>query len=80
MAAGTVVTLGTMAFLEFTAEQQYDGIYANEPIYFGLLASAAAYIAGSLLTPRTDDAVMQAWEERVAGRGKDIGAETAQVG
>lgn len=79
MAAGTVVTLGTMAFLEITAEQQYDGIYANEPIYFGLLASAAAYVAGSLLTPRTDDCVMRAWEDRVAGRWSDTGAETAPV-
>ncbi|MDK1361791.1 sodium:solute symporter [Arthrobacter sp. zg-Y1219] len=69
MAAGTAVTLGTMAVLEITAEQQYDGIYANEPIYFGLLASAAAYIAGSLLTARTDAGVMRAWEDRVAGRG-----------
>ncbi|MBO0909961.1 sodium:solute symporter [Arthrobacter sunyaminii] len=79
MAAGTVVTLGTMAFLEITAEQQYDGIYANEPIYFGLLASAVAYIAGSLLTPRTDDVVMRAWEDRVAGRWTDTDAETAPV-
>ena len=76
MAAGTAVTLGTMAFLELTAEQQYDGIYANEPIYFGLLASAAAYIIGSLLTPRTDAAVMLAWEDRVAGRGSETDTDT----
>ena len=77
MAAGTLVTLGTMAFLEINAEQQYDGIYANEPIYFGLLASALAYLAGSLLTARTDSTVMRAWEERVAGRGSS--AEKASV-
>ncbi|MET4060767.1 SSS family solute:Na+ symporter [Arthrobacter sp. UYP6] len=77
MAVGTVVTLGTMVFLEITGEQQYDGVYANEPIYFGLLASAVAYIAGSLLTGRTDDGVMRAWEDRVAGRGTEL--ETAPV-
>ncbi len=79
MAAGTVVTLGTMAYLEVTAEQQYDGIYANEPIYFGLLASAVAYVAGSLLTPRTDAGVMRAWEERVAGRWSEADVETTPV-
>ena len=68
MAAGTLVTLGTMVFLEITGDQQYAGVYANEPIYFGLLASAVAYLAGSLLSARTDDAVIQAWEDRVAGR------------
>ncbi len=79
MAAGTVVTLGTMAYLEVTAEQQYDGIYANEPIYFGLLASAVAYVAGSLLTPRNDAGVMRAWEERVAGRWSEADVETTPV-
>lgn len=69
MAVGTAVTLGTMAFLEITGEQAYDGVYANEPIYFGLAASAVAYVVGSLLTPRTDAGTMHAWEERVAGRG-----------
>lgn len=68
MAAGTLVTLGSMVFLEITGEQPYDGVYANEPIYFGLLASIVAYVAVSLLSPRTDAGVMRAWEERVAGR------------
>lgn len=68
MAAGTLVTLGSMVFLEITGEQPYDGVYANEPIYFGLLASIVAYVAVSLLSPRTDAEVMRAWEERVAGR------------
>lgn len=67
MAAGTLVTLGTMAILEINAEVPLDGIYANEPIYYGLVASALVYLVVSLLTPRTDSSVMAAWNLRVAG-------------
>ncbi len=67
MAVGTLVTLGTMIYLEVNAENQYDGIYANEPIYYGLGASAAAYIAVSLASPPTPVDVRAAWEDRVAG-------------
>lgn len=68
MVAGTIATLATMIFLEVTGEQPYDGVYANEPIYFGLIASAAVYVVISLLSPRTDEAVMASWEDRLAGR------------
>ncbi|OQR64890.1 sodium:solute symporter [Streptomyces maremycinicus] len=44
------------------------GILANEPVYYGLLASLAAYLAVSLATPATDPAVLAAWRERLAGR------------
>ncbi|MHA7239725.1 sodium:solute symporter family protein [Arthrobacter sp. TMS1-12-1] len=71
MAAGTLVTLGVMAYLEITAENQYDGIYANEPIYFGLAVSAIVYVAVSLATRATDPAVMAAWDRRVAGQVPD---------
>ncbi|WP_043444485.1 sodium:solute symporter [Arthrobacter sp. L77] len=67
MAAGTLVTLGVMAYLEFTAENQYDGVYANEPIYWGLGVSAVVYVAVSLGTRATDPVVMDAWDRRVAG-------------
>ena len=79
MAAGTLLTLGTMVFLEITGEQPYDGVYANEPIYFGLAASILTYVVVSLLTPRTDPGVMLAWEERVAGRGLEAEAEATPV-
>ena len=68
MAAGTLVTLGTMAYLEITAENRYDGVYANEPIYCGLAASLVVYAAVSLLTRPTDPAVLTAWDRRVAGQ------------
>lgn len=72
MGAGTVVTLGTMTWLEIHAAVPLDGIYANEPIYYGLIASAVSYIAVSLLTPRTDAGVMLAWERRVSGKSEEL--------
>ncbi|MFD4140656.1 MULTISPECIES: sodium:solute symporter [unclassified Streptomyces] len=45
------------------------GILANEPVYYGLLASLAAYLIVSLATPPTDQAVLANWRERLAGRG-----------
>jgi SSS family solute:Na+ symporter len=47
------------------------GVLANEPIYYGLLSSLAAYLVGSLVTRPTDAAVLAAWRERVAGRGAE---------
>lgn len=72
MGVGTVVTLGTMTWLEIHAAVPLDGIYANEPIYYGLIASAVSYIAVSLLTPRTDAGVMLAWERRVSGKSEEL--------
>jgi SSS family solute:Na+ symporter len=53
------------------------GVLANEPIYYGLLSSLVAYLAGSLVTRPTDAAVLAAWRERIAGRGAARGAEEA---
>ncbi|WP_309081217.1 sodium:solute symporter [Zhihengliuella sp.] len=69
MAAGTVVTLGTIIVLEIQAEEKFGGVYANEPIYYGLLASAVVYLVASLLTKPTDPSIMAAWDTRLAGRG-----------
>ncbi|MGA5413985.1 sodium:solute symporter [Streptomyces pseudogriseolus] len=44
------------------------GILANEPVYYGLLASLAAYLVVSLASRPTDAAVLAAWRERLAGR------------
>ncbi|MGW5656670.1 sodium:solute symporter [Streptomyces humi] len=44
------------------------GILANEPVYYGLLSSLAAYVAVSLATKPTDAAVLANWRERLAGR------------
>ena len=80
MAVGSVVTLGTMIILEINAEVPLDGIYANEPIYCGLLASAAVYVAASLLTHPTDPAVMRAWHRRVASQEQEGTPEEVLAG
>lgn len=64
------------------------GILANQPIYYGLLSSLAAYVIVSLATRPTDPVVLAAWRERLAGRGPDeetpdvapAGARTGAVG
>ncbi|MGG2462932.1 sodium:solute symporter [Streptomyces sp. RGM 3693] len=42
------------------------GVLANEPIYYGLLASLVAYVAVGLATRPTDAAVLAAWRERLS--------------
>ncbi|GAA3699764.1 sodium:solute symporter [Zhihengliuella alba] len=69
MLAGTVVTVATMIVLEVRAEEKFGGVYANEPIYFGLIASAVVYLVVSLLTKPTDASIMAAWDARLAGGG-----------
>ena len=44
-----------------------DGLLANEPIYYGLLAGLVTYVAVSLLTRPTEEAVVEAWRRRLAG-------------
>lgn len=64
MAAGTVGTLATMITLEVQATERFGGVYANEPIYVGLTASAVVYVAVSLLTRPTHPSVLEAWRRR----------------
>ncbi|MFI0907617.1 sodium:solute symporter [Streptomyces sioyaensis] len=59
VAAGGLTVIGLMVSL---------GVLANEPIYYGLLASLVAYVAVSLATRPTDQAVLTVWRERLAGR------------
>ncbi|GAA2326696.1 sodium:solute symporter [Streptomyces cuspidosporus] len=51
-----------------------DGLLANEPIYYGLLASLVAYVVASLLTRPTEAAVLQAWRRRLAGEQEPAAA------
>jgi len=73
MAAGTIVTLGTMIVLEIQAENKFDGVYANEPIYFGLIASALTFILVSAFSKATDSSVLQHWNLRVSGKSQEEG-------
>ncbi|USA03084.1 sodium:solute symporter [Streptomyces lydicamycinicus] len=58
VAVGGLTVIGLMVSL---------GVLANEPIYYGLLASLVAYVGVSLATPPTDAAVLAAWRARLAG-------------
>ncbi|MFJ8590801.1 sodium:solute symporter [Streptomyces sp. NPDC093598] len=66
------VVVGGLAVIVLMATY---GILANEPVYYGLLASLAAYLAVSLATPATDTAVLAAWRERLAGRSSELASE-----
>ncbi|MCT9083550.1 sodium:solute symporter [Streptomyces fulvoviolaceus] len=52
-----------------------DGLLANEPIYYGLLAGLTAYVAVSLLTEPTEEAVVEAWHRRLAGEPAPVTPE-----
>jgi len=56
-----------------------DGLLANEPIYYGLLAGLVAYVAVSLLTKPTEEAVVQAWRRRLAGEQTPAAPELSVV-
>ncbi|MFE6591240.1 sodium:solute symporter [Streptomyces sp. NPDC057781] len=68
VAVGGLAVVGLMATY---------GILANEPVYYGLLASLAAYVAVSLATRPTDEAILTAWRERLAGRAPEPRSEPA---
>ncbi|MCW1249952.1 sodium:solute symporter [Acaricomes phytoseiuli] len=67
MALGASVTVIALLLYATGVIPSDDGVYANEPIYFGLAASLLAYILVSLLTPATDSRVMAAWRNRLSG-------------
>ncbi|WP_406000771.1 sodium:solute symporter [Streptomyces sp. NBC_00829] len=62
------VVVGGLAVIGLMATY---GILANEPVYYGLLLSLAAYAIVSLATEPTDAAVLANWRERLAGRGAE---------
>ncbi|MFB6554134.1 sodium:solute symporter [Streptomyces sp. NPDC056405] len=68
VAVGGLAVVGLMATY---------GILANEPVYYGLLASLAVYVAVSLATRPTDEAILTAWRERLAGRAPEPQSEPA---
>ena len=70
MAVGTVGTLATMWYL--------DDVLANEPVYVGLIAALIAFVAVSLVTPRTPANVMAIWNARSSGKPEPE-LETAPV-
>ncbi|MFI9646011.1 sodium:solute symporter [Streptomyces sp. NPDC052040] len=71
------VAVGGLAVLALMAAY---GILANEPVYYGLAASLAAYVAVSLATRPTEERVLAAWRDRLAGRDAPAEEEPAAVG
>lgn len=57
MIVGSLTTIIIMATMN---------IFANPAIYLGLLASAVAYVVGSLVSKPTSPEVLAAWRERIA--------------
>ena len=54
---GTVLTLGTMAVV--------GDIYANSPIFVGLIGSLVAYVVGSVLSKPTPESIRAEWDRRI---------------
>jgi len=64
MTAGSVVVVIFMVV---------DGLFANTPIIYGMLASLVVFVGVSLFTPKPSEEQMRTWERRLTGR------ETTQV-
>jgi SSS family solute:Na+ symporter len=62
MGAGSVVVVIFMVL---------DGLFANTPIIWGMLASLVVFVVVSLLTPRPSEARMRTWEQRLTGSGAE---------
>jgi solute:Na+ symporter, SSS family len=48
-----------------------DGLFANTPIIWGMLASLVVFVVVSLLTPRPSEERMRTWEQRLTGSGAE---------
>jgi solute:Na+ symporter, SSS family len=62
MAAGSVVVVIFMVL---------DGLFANTPIIWGMLASLVVFVVVSLLTPKPSEERMRRWERRLTGSGAE---------
>jgi solute:Na+ symporter, SSS family len=62
MAAGSLVVVIFMVL---------DGLFANTPIIWGMLASLVVFVVVSLLTPRPSEERMRTWERRLTGSGAE---------
>jgi SSS family solute:Na+ symporter len=67
-AAGALASMaaGSAAVVIFMVK---DGLFANTPIIWGLVASLVAFVVVSLLTPRPSEESIAAWQRRMTGGG-----------
>ncbi|MFJ3706922.1 sodium:solute symporter [Streptomyces sp. NPDC090053] len=73
----TAVTVGGLVVLGLMWRY---GALANEPIYYGLLASLVSYVVVSLASKPTDAAVLAHWRDRLAGREEGSGEVSGSAG
>lgn len=64
IAVGTVATLATMIGV--------GDIYANEPIYIGLVTGLIAYVIGSLTSAPTPPEILDEWTRRSTGATESV--------
>jgi SSS family solute:Na+ symporter len=80
MAVGSVVTLVLLTLYATGVIPSADGVYANEPIYYGLASSLLVYVVISFASKPTDPAVMRNWYRRVAGQESEEKPLAVQAG
>jgi SSS family solute:Na+ symporter len=61
--AGTALTLGTMFVMK--------DVFANEPIFFGIVGSLVVYVVVSLMTAPTPAAIRDEWNRRKATKREE---------
>jgi len=79
MVVGCVLTIVLLVLYATGVIASADGIYANEPIYYGLLASLVVYIVVSLLTPATPASIRKAWDDRLAAAATDSNSDDIET-
>lgn len=60
---GSIVTITLM----FT-----HGLYANEPVIYGILTNFIVFVVGSLLTPPQSKEQMEAWNRKLMGKSQEM--------
>jgi SSS family solute:Na+ symporter len=66
---GVLVLLQTGALASMVALMATRGLFSNDPIIYGMLVSLIVFVVVSLLTTRTSEERMRAWERRLEGPG-----------
>ncbi|MFQ4147611.1 sodium:solute symporter [Arthrobacter sp. LAPM80] len=79
IAVGCVLTIVLLVLYATGAIPSADGIYANEPIYFGLIAALVVYVVVSLRTPATPAHIRKAWDDRLAAASTDSNADDIET-
>ncbi|MFB9166610.1 MULTISPECIES: sodium:solute symporter [Arthrobacter] len=80
IAVGCLLTIVLLVLYATAVIPSADGIYANEPIYFGLAASLVVYVVVSLLTPATPAHIRKIWDDRLAAAVTDSNPDDVPAG